>query len=144
MSKHEKEQDPAADCKGSGRFPNSCRGIRVENSANNGGPIDIIKQLLDEVIPLFKTFLKIKTKSQINEPKLNDLINTRCNVNITQENITEIINENDITIFPYFKDFNQSEDEDITWMRGKFCLITRDLRPIGGFLEINEKINIES
>ena len=112
----------------------------LENSANNGGPIDIIKQLLDEVIPLFKTFLKIKTKSQINEPKLNDLINTRCNVNITQENITEIINENDITIFPYFKDFNQSEDEDITWMRGKFCLITRDLRPLGGFLEINEKI----
>ena len=112
----------------------------LENSANNGEPIDIIKQLLDEVIPLFKTFLKIKTKSQINEPKLNDLINTRCNVNITQENISEVINENDITIFPYFKDFNQSGDEDITWMRGKFCLITRDLRPIGGFLEINEKI----
>ena len=99
---------------------------------------DIVISYVNETLE--NTFLKIKTKSQINEPKLNDLINTRCNVNITQENITEIINENDITIFPYFKDFNQSEDEDITWMRGKFCLITRDLRPLGGFLEINEKI----
>ena len=108
----------------------------VEESIKNQ-----IRELLEEVSSLFKKFLKIKTKPQISDSNLKKLIKTRCKIEAElPDNITETINTNDITIFPYFKEFT-GQEEDSTYMNGRFCLITRDLRPIGGFIQINKDIN---
>ena len=101
---------------------------------------DTLKQLLEEVSELFEYLLTVKNiKVRINNDSLVELINTRCKINETSSNIHELVTEiNDITIFPVFKEFESEESE--MWMKGKYCLITRDMLPKGGILEINKDI----
>jgi len=79
-----------------------------------------------------------KFEIHINKESLKELINARCKINETSENILELINENSMTIFPVFKKFNESEEIS---MIGKYCLITRDMIPKAGILYINKNIN---
>ena len=99
-----------------------------------------LKQLLEEVSELFESLLTVKNITvNINNDALLELINSRCKINETSDNIHELITKtNDITIFPIFKEFESEESE--MWMKGKYCLITRDMLPKGGILEINKDI----
>ena len=97
------------------------------------------KQLLEEVSALFSNLLQVKKfKANIKEKSLKELINARCKINETSENIFDLIMTNSMTIFPIFKKFHESEEIS---MIGKYCLITRDMIPKGGILYINKNIN---
>ena len=97
------------------------------------------RQLLEEVSALFYNLLSAKQfKANMSEESLKELIKSRCKINETSDNIKDIINNNSMTIFPVFKEFDESEDG---LMKGKYCLITRDLLPKGGVLYINKNIN---
>ena len=97
------------------------------------------RQLLEDVSAIFYNLLSVKPfEASMSEEDLKDLIKTRCKINETSDNITDIINKNGMTIFPVFKEFNESED---VLMKGKYCLITRNLIPKGGVLYINKNIN---
>ena len=102
------------------------------------------KQLLEEVSSIFKTLLKVKKKPiGVSNEALKELIKVRCKINETVENATDLILEkNDITIFPVFKEFESDEND--MWMKGKYCLITRDMFPLGGLLEISKNISFTS
>ena len=100
-----------------------------------------IKQLLEDISDIYKKLLQVKIQDNlmISIEGLNELIQSRCNINNTSieevhENITK---NNQIVIFPYFDEF---EDENIL-IDGEYCLITRDLYPKGGVLKINKNIN---
>lgn len=104
---------------------------------------DNIRQLLEEVKDKFQTILSVKHKNvSVSQESLNELIETRCKINITLSNDTyeNIIEKNDITIFPVFEDFN-SEKECENIIKGYYCLLTRDKFPKGGVLKIKKNIN---
>ena len=108
----------------------------INNSTKN-----TLKQLLEEVSELFESLLTVVNITvKINNDSLINLIKSRCKINETSNNIHELVTEkNDITIIPVFKEFESEESE--MWMKGKYCLITRDMLPKGGILEINKDIN---
>ena len=114
-------------------------------SFNNSNEVDEdtknqLRTLLEDVSSIFSNLLSAKSvKVHIDEKSLKGLINARCKLNETSENISDIINENSITIFPVFKEFG--EDESDISMIGKYCLITRDMIIKGGILYINKNIN---
>ena len=115
----------------------------VSNTTKN----QLIK-LLNEVKDMFKKSLSVGDKNKripISNDQLKDLIKVRCkrSENEIEEYVNKsVIIDNDVTIFPYFANFSSEEsDDDIVWMRGRYCLITRDLFPIGGILEINKNIS---
>ena len=101
-----------------------------------------VRQLLKEVSELFYKLLSVKKFkahiSEDSEESLKELIKARCKISETSENISELINQNSMTIFPVFEEFKESEDIS---MKGKYCLITRDMIPKGGILYINKNIN---
>ena len=104
-----------------------------------------LKRLFNETSDLFNKILKVKVKRiGRNDKELKYLINTRCKVNETVENISNFVTSvNDVTIFPVFETIKDESDNGTIWMRGKYCLITRDMFPIGGLLQINKDINFE-
>ena len=114
-------------------------------SFNNSNEVDEdtknqLRTLLEDVSSIFGNLLSAKSvKVHIDEKSLKGLINARCKLNETSENILDIINKNSITIFPVFKEFG--EDESDISMIGKYCLITRDMIIKGGILYINKNIN---
>ena len=104
-----------------------------------------LKQLFNETSYLFNLILTVKVKSfGISDYDLKYLIKTRCNVNETMENIGDFVREeNDVTIFPVFDDIEGESENETIWMRGRYCLITRDMFPLGGLFQINKNINFD-
>ena len=96
-----------------------------------------INDLLNETITAVQQLLKIEHED-ISTINAQETIKQRCNLDIV-ENYEKMLIENDIVIFPSFKD---DLDDDVLSV-GKFCLITKKSRPCGGVLYINPNINFE-
>ena len=119
--------------------------IKVDYTSlnNTNKNFTIIRNLINDTINKLQEILEIEHEdidlSKIENASL--LIKGRCELNEIDENFEQFLIENDVIIFPSFR--NLSDLGENILVSGEFCLITKDYRVVGGKLYIQENIDFE-
>ena len=87
--------------------------------------------------------MKVK-QIYINDAELKYLINTRNKINEKVENNSNYVTkENEVMIFPVFETLKDESDNETISKKEIYYLITRNIFPKGGLLQMNKDINFE-
>ena len=105
---------------------------------------ETIQNLIEDTINKIQEILEIEHEEidlSIIEGA-SSLIKGRCKLDNIDENFDNFLIENDVIIFPSFKNLSYLGENIL--VSGEFCLITKDYRVVGGNLYINENITFET
>ena len=107
--------------------------LQSQNSYSNLD-ISFLKERFNNVAKYFSSLLSVQHLDGLDIDK--EKIKTYCNLNYVDGNIVNIINNNDVVIFPYIDD----DLNDQILAAAASCLVLTSYRPIGGIVALNSKL----